>query len=67
MAENNKKYRKKELQINWGRLIVDAVFRGGDKHCNHGQTVSQMIRHMVSLIRKKYRPDVAIIFWKSVS
>ena len=50
------------LQMNWGRLIVDAVFRGGDKHSNHGQTVTQMIRHIVSLIRKKYRPDVPIVF-----
>jgi hypothetical protein len=47
--------------MNWGRLIVDAVFRGGDKHSNHGQTVERMIRHMVAKIRKSYRPDVAII------
>ena len=47
--------------MNWGRLIVDAVFRGAAKHSNHGQTVSQMVRHMVSLIRKKYRPDVPIV------
>jgi hypothetical protein len=50
------------LQMNWGRLIVDAVFRGGDKHSNHGRTVEQMIRHIVALVRKKYRPDVPIIF-----
>ena len=50
------------LQLNWGRLIVDAVFRGGDKHSNHGRTVEQMISHIVKLIRKKYRRDVPIIF-----
>ncbi len=44
------------LQMNWGRLIIDAVFHGGDKHSNHGHTVEQMIRHMAVLIRKKYRP-----------
>lgn len=49
------------LQMNWGRLIIDAVFRGGDKHSNHGHTVEQMIRHMAALIRKKYRQDVPII------
>lgn len=49
------------LQMNWGRLIVDAVFRGGDKHSNHGTTVEKMIRHMVAKIRKNYRADVAII------
>lgn len=58
-------YKKKKgfqpLQMNWGKLIVDAVFRGGDKHSNHGQTVEKMIRHMVSKIRKRYRSDVAII------
>lgn len=27
------------LQMNWGRLIIDAAFRGGDKHSNHGDTV----------------------------
>lgn len=58
-------YKKKKgfqpLQMNWGRLIVDAVFRGGDKHSNHGNTVQQMIRHMVTKIRKQYRQDVPII------
>ncbi|EFK06146.1 conserved hypothetical protein [delta proteobacterium NaphS2] len=47
--------------MNWGRLIVDAVFRGGDKHSNHGKTVQRMIEHMVAKIRKQYREDVPII------
>lgn len=58
-------YKKKKgfqpLQMNWGRLIVDAVFRGGNKHSNHGDTVQKMIRHMVAKIRKQYREDVPII------
>lgn len=58
-------YKKKKgfqpLQMNWGRLIVDAVFRGGDKHSNHGHTVQRMIEHMVAKIRKQYNPDVPII------
>lgn len=58
-------YKKKKgfqpLQINWGRLFVDAVFRGGDKHSNHGDTVENMIRHIVVKIRNKYRADVPII------
>lgn len=49
------------LQMNWGRYIVDAVFRGGDKHSNHGDTVEKMIRHMVNKIRKSFRMDVPII------
>lgn len=58
-------YKKKKgfqpLQMNWGRLIVDAVFRGGDKHSNHGNTVQRMIEHMVAKIRTQYKPDVPII------
>jgi hypothetical protein len=58
-------YKKKKgfqpLQMNWGLKIVDAVFRGGDKHSNHGDTVQTMIRHMVKKIRKTYRKDVPII------
>lgn len=58
-------YKKKKgfqpLQMNWGRYFVDAVFRGGDKHSNHGDTVGKMIEHMVKKIRKHYRHDVPII------
>jgi hypothetical protein len=58
-------YKKKKgfqpLQMNWGRFIVDAVFRGGDKHSNHGDSVEKMILHMVAKIRKKYRSEVPII------
>ena len=49
------------LQMNWGRLIIDAVFRGGDKHSNHKDTVQKMIRHIVKIIRKQYRQDVPIV------
>ncbi|MDX2454855.1 IS1380 family transposase [Desulfosarcina sp.] len=58
-------YKKKKgfqpLQMNWGRLIVDAVFRGGDKHSNHGDSVLNMIRHMVIKIKRQYRWDVPIV------
>lgn len=50
------------LQMTWGRVIVDAVFRGGKKHSNHGDTVEQMVRHVIRKIRKGYRADVPIIF-----
>lgn len=49
------------LQMNWGRYFVDAVFRGGKKHSNHGNTVEKMIVHVVKRIRKEYRSDVPII------
>jgi hypothetical protein len=49
------------LQITWGRFIVDAVFRGGKKHSNYGDTVAQAVRHLVGFVRKHYRADVAMI------
>jgi len=58
-------YKKKKgfqpLQMNWGRFIVDAVFRSGDKHSNHGDSVLNMIRHMVIKIKRDYRWNVPII------
>ena len=35
------------LQMNWGRYMVDAVFRGGSKHSNHGKTAEKMLVHVV--------------------
>ena len=49
------------LQMTWERYVVDAVFRGGKKHSNHGETVAQMVDHMVHKIRKHYRRDVPIV------
>ncbi|HKJ67397.1 MAG TPA: transposase, partial [bacterium] len=39
------------LQLTWGPYVIDAVFRGGAKHSNHGDTVAHMIRHVVRRIR----------------
>ena len=50
------------LQMTWGRLLIDAVFRGGKKHSNSGQSTAEMIRHVVALVRKHYRHDVPILF-----
>jgi hypothetical protein len=49
------------LQLNWGRYFVDAVFRGGKKHSNHGDTADSMLVYVVEKIRKEYRADVPII------
>lgn len=49
------------LQMTWGRFIIDAVFRGGSKHSNHGDTVEKMVRHIVAKIRKSYREDALIL------
>ncbi len=49
------------LQMTWNRYVVDAVFRGGKKHSNHGKTVVEMVRHVVERIRREYRSDVPIV------
>jgi len=49
------------LQMTWGRFIIDAVFRGGDKHSNNGDSAKQMIRHVVRMIRTRYSQTVPII------
>lgn len=50
------------LHFLWNGLFIDLVFRGGKRHCNHGDTVSKAIHYLVSKIRKQYSKDVAIIF-----
>ena len=58
-------YKKKKgfqpLLLKWGTFVIDAVFRGGSKNSNNGDTVIKMVEHIVRLIRKKYREDAAII------
>ena len=49
------------LQMNWGRFIVDAVFRGGNRHSNYSDHVEKMVAHVVKQIRRGYRADVPII------
>lgn len=49
------------LQMTWGRYLIDAVFRGGNKHSNNGDTVANMLRHVVRMIRTKYSKTVPII------
>ncbi|MDD3581857.1 MAG: hypothetical protein PHW74_12655 [Desulfobacca sp.] len=40
------------LQLTCGGLIIDAVFRGGSKHSNHGDTALKMVSPTVKFIRK---------------
>ena len=49
------------LQMNWGRFIIDSVFRGGNRHSNYSDHVEKMVRHVVKEIRKGYRSDVPVI------
>jgi hypothetical protein len=49
------------LQLTWEGLIIDAVFRGGSKHSNDGDTALKMIEYMVKFIRKHYGAEVPVI------
>jgi hypothetical protein len=49
------------LQITWQGKIVDALFRRGSAHSNHGNDVKQMMTGIVKLIRTRYRQDVPIV------
>lgn len=58
-------YKKKKgfqpFLVKWDRYIIDAVFRGGKKHSNHGDTVKNSLGHLVGQIRNGYRADIPII------
>ncbi len=58
-------YKKKKgfqpLQIIWNGKIIDAVFRGGSKNGNCGNTVANIITELVALIRSEYNETVTII------
>lgn len=49
------------LQITWHGRLVDAIFRNGSSHSNHGNDVKTSFTRLVNLIRKNYREDVEII------
>jgi len=57
-------YKKKNgfhpLHICWGRYIVDAIFREGSVHGNHGNELIRAITRLTIAIRKRYK-DVPII------
>lgn len=58
-------YKKKKgfqpYLVKWDRYIIDAVFRGGKKHSNHGDTVKNSLTHLVCLIRCNYSAEIPII------
>ena len=49
------------LQITWQGIVVDAIFRRGSAHSNHGNDVQESIKRMVNLIRSKYQRDIPIV------
>ncbi len=57
-------YKKKKgfqpFQVSWGPYLIDAIFRPGNVHCNHGSDFMKSIGRLVRAIRKYYK-DVPII------
>lgn len=51
----------KPLQLKYNGRVIDFVFRGGDKHCNNGDTVVKMVRHLLKRVRAEYDREVLII------
>jgi len=49
------------LHIYWKSFIIDAVFRNGSRHSNHGDDMRKIIAGLVALIREALGPDVPII------
>ena len=49
------------LQLTWQGMVVDAVFRRGSAHSNHGNDVQRSVKRMVNLIRSKYGRNIPII------
>jgi len=50
------------LHAIWNGVIIDAVFRGGKKHSNNGNTVDAMVRKLVKVIRKNIKTEIPIVF-----
>lgn len=50
------------LQITWGPFLVDAIFRSGSKHSNHGDAAPRMVRRLVDLVREHYDAEIPILF-----
>jgi len=49
------------LQMFWGRYLIDAIFRNGKAHSNHGNHAYRIVTQAVRLIRKHYSKDVPIV------
>lgn len=49
------------FQITWNNTIVDAVFRGGSKHSNHGETALNALKHLIPNIRNQCGEQIPII------
>ena len=49
------------IQMTWNGMIIDGIFRRGDRYTHEFKQTSAMIRRMVRKIRETLGNDVAII------
>jgi hypothetical protein len=49
------------LQAIWNGYFVDAIFRQGSSHSNHGNDFIMMVKRLVGIIRNKYNCNIPII------
>ena len=49
------------FQVYWNGIIIDAIFRDGKCHSNHGTDVKTTLKKIVKKIRKCYSTSVPII------
>jgi hypothetical protein len=49
------------LQMTWGNMIIDGIFRSGSRASHEYKYTKAMIKRMVRLIRKSQGPSVSII------
>jgi len=49
------------LQLTWGPFVIDALFRGGKKHCNAEDGAKNMVEETVRFVRKHVGEEVPII------
>lgn len=49
------------MHICWGSFLIDVLFRKGSTHSNHKTDYTDRVTAVVTLIRKRYNPQVPII------
>lgn len=49
------------FQVSWGPYIVDAIFRGGSKSGNHGNTVVTVLKKLIKSIRNCLGEEIPIV------
>ncbi|MEA2096707.1 MAG: IS1380 family transposase [Candidatus Cloacimonadota bacterium] len=49
------------FQVYWNGMIIDAIFRDGKCHSNHGDDVKTTLKKIIKKIRKCYSKSVPII------